>query len=56
MAVFQIEGEELIEKEVGNAGGSGRIYINKKYIGQNIKIIIPKVVAVPGVDVVDAQK
>jgi len=56
MAVFQIEGEELIEKEVGDAGGSGRIYLNRKYIGQNVKIIIMKVVAVPGVDVGNAQK
>ena len=55
MAVFQIEGEELIEKEVGDAGGSGRIYIHRKYIGQNVKIIIPKA-TVPGVDVADAQK
>ncbi|MDP2754625.1 MAG: DUF2080 family transposase-associated protein [Nitrospirota bacterium] len=41
MAIFQIEGEEVIEKEVGNGGESGRIYINKKYIGLNVKIVIP---------------
>lgn len=56
MAVFQIEGEELIEKEVGDAGGSGRIYIKKKYIGQNVKIIISKVIAVTEVGVADAEK
>ncbi len=41
MAIFQLEGEEVIEKEVGNGGDSGRIYINKKYIGMNVKIVIP---------------
>lgn len=41
MAIFQLEGEEVIEKEVGNGGESGRIYINKKYIGLTVKIVIP---------------
>ena len=41
MALFNIEGEEVIEKEVGNGGDSGRIYVNKKYIGKTVKIIIP---------------
>lgn len=40
MAIFQIEGEELIEKEVGRQGDVGRIYLHKKYIGQRVKIII----------------
>jgi len=42
MAVFQVEGEELIEKEVGKQGDSGRIYVHKKYIGQRVKIVILK--------------
>lgn len=41
MAIFQLEGEEVIEKEVGNGGESGRIYINRKYIGRTVKIVIP---------------
>lgn len=41
MAIFQLVGEEVIEKEVGNGGESGRIYINKKYIGLTVKIVIP---------------
>lgn len=42
MAIFQIEGEELIEKEVGRQGDVGRIYLHKKYIGRIVKIIIQK--------------
>jgi len=42
MALFQIEGEELIEKEVGKQGEMGRIYLHKKYIGQLVKIVILK--------------
>lgn len=41
MSIFKLEGEEVIEKEVGNGGESGRIYVHKKYIGLNVKIVIP---------------
>ncbi len=41
MSIFQIEGEEVIEKVVGPGKFSGQIYVHKKYIGKLVKIVFP---------------
>lgn len=40
MAVFQIEGEEVIDKTVGPGGSSAQIYLNKKYVRRKVKVVI----------------
>ena len=42
MAVFQIEGEEVIDKLVGHrtSGSSSQIYLHKKYAGRRVKVVI----------------
>lgn len=40
MSLFQIEGEEVIEKVVGPGGSSAQIYLNKKYVGRRVKVVI----------------
>ncbi len=40
MAIFQIEGEEVIEKIVGPGGTSAQIYLHKKYTGRRVKVVI----------------
>lgn len=39
MAVFTIEGEEVIIKTVGDGGFSGRIYVPKSWQGETVKIV-----------------
>ncbi len=56
MAVFKLKGEEVIEKEVGNGGESGRIYIHKKYIGKTVKIVIPSDIGLGGDEGVQGGK
>lgn len=33
--------DDFIERDVGDGGGSGRIYLPKDYIGYDVKIVIP---------------
>lgn len=41
MAVFQIEGEEVIDKTVRpRTGSSAQIYVHKKYAGRRVKVVI----------------
>lgn len=42
MAVFQIEGEEVIDKTVRprTSGSSSQIYLHKKYTGRRVKVVI----------------
>ena len=42
MAVFQIEGEDIIDKIVRprTHGSSAQIYIHKKYTGRRVKVVI----------------
>lgn len=42
MAIFQIEGEEIIDKTVRPriGGSSAQIYIHKKYTGKRVKVVI----------------
>ncbi len=42
MGLFQIEGEEVIEKVVRNRprGSSAQIYLHKKYAGRHVKVVI----------------
>ena len=42
MAVFQIEGDEVIDKTVRprTCGSSAQIYIHKKYTGRRVKVVI----------------
>lgn len=42
MAVFQIEGEEIIDKTVRprRRGSSAQIYLHKKYTGRRVKVVI----------------
>lgn len=40
MTTFTIEGEELIKKNVGDGGTSGRIYVPKKWVGQEVAIVL----------------
>lgn len=39
MAIFTIEGEEIIDKKVGNGGDSGRIYLPNEWIGETVKVV-----------------
>jgi len=36
---FSVFGHEMIEKEVGRAGSSGRIYLPPHWIGKRVKIV-----------------
>jgi len=36
---FEVYGEEMIEKEVKQAGNSGRVYLPPDWIGRRVKII-----------------
>ena len=36
---FEVYGEELIEKEVKQAGNSGRVYLPPDWVGKLVKII-----------------
>lgn len=36
---FEIYGEELLEKEVGQSGNSGRVYLPQDWVGKRVKII-----------------
>ena len=38
-AKFEVYGEEMIEKEVKEAGNSGRVYLPPDWIGRRVKII-----------------
>ena len=40
MTTFTVEGEQLIKKTVADGGTSGRIYVPKKWIGQEVAIIL----------------
>lgn len=41
MAVFKIEGEEVIDKTVRpRTGSSAQIYVHKKYAGRRVKVVI----------------
>jgi len=41
IATFVVEKvEEVIEREVGNGGGSGRIYVPKEWVGRTVKIVL----------------
>ncbi len=42
MAVFRIEGEEVIDKTVRPriSGSSAQIYVHKKYAGRRVKVVI----------------
>jgi putative transposon-encoded protein len=37
--MFQIHGYEVIEKEVTNAGTSGKIYLPVNWIGKKVKVV-----------------
>lgn len=37
---FKLEGEELIKKDVGDAGSSGRVFVPKSWIGRRVAIIL----------------
>ena len=39
---FKVEGVEVREKEVGDGGASGRIYLPKSWIGKRVIIILKK--------------
>jgi len=39
MRKFEVEGEELIEKEVKYGGGAGRIYVPKRWVGKRVVVI-----------------
>lgn len=39
MATFSIEGEEILQKTVGDGGDSGRIYVPKSWMGETVKIV-----------------
>ena len=41
MDVSETEGENIIEKRVGDGGTSGRIYVDKIHTGKIAKIMIP---------------
>ena len=36
---FEIYGEEMIDKEVRQSGGSGRIYLPPDWVNRHVKII-----------------
>lgn len=36
---FQVEGEEMLQKEVKQSGNSGRIYLPPTWVGKRVKII-----------------
>ena len=42
MSLFQIEGEEVIDKTVRPriSGSSSQIYLHKKYAGRRVKVVI----------------
>lgn len=54
MAVFQVEGDQLIRKVVKPHGKSGRVYLEGKYTGQEIIIILPQIP--PGDEIENDQK
>lgn len=35
-----VEGYEVLEKVVKNAGNSGRIYLPKSWIGKKVKVVL----------------
>jgi putative transposon-encoded protein len=37
---FNLEGEELIKKDVADAGSSGRVFCPKSWIGRKVAIIL----------------
>ena len=37
--LFEIFGEEMLEKEVKLSGNSGRIYLPPEWVGKHVKII-----------------
>lgn len=39
MVKFEVEGEELLVKEVGKHGGGAVVYVPKKWIGDNVAVI-----------------
>lgn len=39
MAIFTIEGEEIIIKTVGDGGDSGRIYVPRSWLGETVKVV-----------------
>ena len=43
MTTFTIEGEELMKKKVADGGTSGRVYVPKKWIGQEVAIVLLEV-------------
>ena len=36
---FEVFGQEMIEKEVKQAGNSGRVYLPPDWVGKTVKII-----------------
>ncbi len=36
---FQVEGEEMLQKQVKQSGNSGRIYLPPTWVGKRVKII-----------------
>ncbi|UCD91806.1 MAG: DUF2080 family transposase-associated protein [Methanobacteriota archaeon] len=36
---FEVFGQEMIEKEVKQAGNSGRVYLPPDWVGKKVKII-----------------
>ena len=36
---FEVYGQEMIEKEVKQAGNSGRIYLPPDWVGKKVKIV-----------------
>ncbi|MBE8539420.1 DUF2080 family transposase-associated protein [Geoglobus acetivorans] len=39
-AKITVEGYEVIEKVVKDAGNSGRVYVPKSWVGKRVKIIL----------------
>lgn len=36
---FEVEGEEMLQKEVKQSGNSGRIYLPPTWVGKRVKIV-----------------
>ncbi|MFB6283522.1 MAG: DUF2080 family transposase-associated protein [Halobacteria archaeon] len=36
---YEVEGHEVLEKEVKEQGGVGRVYLPKEWIGGRVKIV-----------------
>lgn len=39
LAKFEVYGQEMLEKQVKQAGNSGRIYLPPNWVGKRVKII-----------------